>query len=131
MSNFNSFFKPSFPLCFYRPLPPSLHFLFLLSTLTLLFSSWRISSTVIRILLFLSTICSPSLVIPAFHPSADPLVSVGSASNLCCCTTRALTSIIIIPLPPLDVNGIKRLWPHNHSHWLCSCIELHYTTLVY
>ncbi|KAH7005345.1 hypothetical protein EDB82DRAFT_80093 [Fusarium venenatum] len=130
MSSFHSFFKPFFPLCFYRRVPPSPHLLFLLSTLTLFFSSGRIPSRVIYILLFLFTICSQSLVIPAFHSPADPLVSVGSASHLCRCTTRALASTIIIPLLSLDVNGIKRLWPHNRSHRLCSCIILHYTALV-
>ena len=90
--------------------PPPL--LFLLSTLTPIFSSREFYQE-LSILLF--SICTSSLVFLAFHSSVDPLVPVGSALHLHCCTTRAFASTILVQLPPLDVNGIKRLWPHNHS----------------
>lgn len=111
VSSFHSFFKPFFPFCFYQ-LPPPPPLLFLLSTLTPIFSSREFYQE-LSILLF--SICTSSLVFLAFHSSVDPLVPVGSALHLRCCTTRAFASTILVQLPPLDVNGIKRLWPHNHS----------------
>ena len=43
------------------------------------------------------------------------------------CTTRALASTIIIPLPPLK----QTVWGHTNTlpHWLCSCMALYFCLL--